>query len=724
MTSRAPDQAAAPARPACHFARSMLTASVLAALFPSIAIAQPAPELPDATQIDAVRVTGQREAGYGTDGSSTATRLALTPRETPQSVSAVGREQMDDFALDSVNDVLAASTGVTVEQVETDRTYYTARGFDITNFQRDGLGIPLPYGLQNGDLDTAFYERIETLRGANGLTSATGNPSATINFVRKRPTADLQGAFRVSAGSWDSLRVEGDVSGPLNGTGSVRGRAVAAWQKNDSYLDRYEREKQVAYGVVEADLGGTTTLIAGASWQQNQPNSPLWGAPPLYYTDGTPTGYDASVSTATDWAFWDTEDTRAFVELDHGFANGWSARMAFNHEQLAEGGEMFYVYGVPDRETGEGLFVYPSAYENDYTARSLDAYVTGPLQLGGRRHDVVLGAAWADGNTEDRSGYGEGIGNPLPRLDTWDGRYPRPSFDASFDGSSFDYGRKSLYATVRWNLAETFKLITGVNRTHVETRGITYGESVDAEETRTTPFVGAVVDLNPYLSAYGSYGEIFSQQPELDIDVRPVGTLSGSNAELGLKGEWMNGRFNVSAAVFRVEQDNLAAPAGFDIDTFRQYYRGADAQSQGLEIDVAGKLTPHWQVAGGYTRLSIEDEQGEDTRTYVPRQVLRVYTTVDVTQVPGLRLGASVRWQDDIAREQTLVLPDGNPLVIRQDSYALVGLMASYGFARNWQAALNIDNVTDEKYLSSLYWAEQGYYAPPRNVSLSLSYRF
>jgi outer membrane receptor for ferric coprogen and ferric-rhodotorulic acid len=83
-------------------------------------------------------------------------------------------------------------TGVNVEKVETDRTYYNSRGFDITNFQVDGIGLPLIWGIQFGDLDTVLFERVEVVRGANSMMTGTGNPSATVNYVRKRPTDTFQ----------------------------------------------------------------------------------------------------------------------------------------------------------------------------------------------------------------------------------------------------------------------------------------------------------------------------------------------------------------------------------------------------------------------------------------------------------------------------------------------------------------------------------------------------
>src|SRR5690606_41227353 len=117
----------------------------------------------------------------------------------------------------------AATPGVTVQQIATDPTYYAPRGSEISMFQIDVLAIPLPCGIQNGDIDTAIYGRIEVLRGANGLLSSTGNPSATINFTRKRPTAVFQGSAGLTVGRWDLRRIDVDLSGTGNTAGSVRG---------------------------------------------------------------------------------------------------------------------------------------------------------------------------------------------------------------------------------------------------------------------------------------------------------------------------------------------------------------------------------------------------------------------------------------------------------------------------------------------------------------------
>lgn len=699
-----------------------LALCMAAALAPLPALAGPPTAAVAATDLDRVVVQGEREAGYAAGETSSGTGLALTPRETPQSVSVVGREQMEDFGLDTLNEALDATTGISVERVETGRTYYTARGFDITNFQRDGIGIPLPYGIQNGDVDMVLFDRIEVLRGANGLMSGTGNPSATVNFVHKRPGEAFEAGLRATFGSWDRQRLEADISGPLGGS-AVRGRAVLAWEEGDSHLDRHALEKRVGYGVLEADLGADTLLTVGASRQRNHADSPLWGALPLYYTDGTPTDYDRSTSTAADWSYWITDDTRAFAKLAHDFARGWKLQAAFDWHEAIEDTQLFYVYGTPDRDTGLGLFAYPSDYQGEFESRNADLRLTGQVALGGRVHDLLVGASRADGRMAETSWFGNDIGTPLPRLEDFDGRYPKPAFDAFSDGSDFDFRRDTLYATARWNLADSFKLITGANHARVRGTGIGYGEPRDTGASATSPFVGAVWDFAPAYSLYASYAEIFSPQTKLDLAGEIIDPIEGSNAEAGIKGEWFGGRLNAGIAAFRVEQDNLAEYAGFDLDSGRYFYAPTFARSSGVELDVAGRLGEHWSLAGGFTHLEIEDEDGNDTHTYVPRNLLRLAAVYEVPQVPGLRLGGSVRWQDDIHREQSMTTPGGEPIVTRQEAYAVAGLMAGYRFAGGWEATLNIDNLTDEKYIPSLYW-EQGYYAPPRNASLTIGYRF
>lgn len=648
---------------------------------------------------------------YQAQNSSAATRLNLAPKETPQSVSTITRARIDDFQLNSVNDVLENTTGVNVEEVETDRTYYTARGFDITNFQFDGVGVPFIYGSQAGDLDTALFERIEVLRGANGLMTGIGNPSATVNFVRKRPTAETEARVALTAGSWDMRRLDTDLSGALTESGNVRGRVVYANENKNSYLDRYGREKNVFLGVVEMDLSDTTLFSLGHSLQKSDADSPLWGALPTVYSDGSETDYSRSTNTSSDWAYWNNEENRTFAELTQQLGGDWELKGVLTRAELKNDGRLFYMYGSPVPATGLGLFSYPSLYEAKNTQHIADVYASGPFRLAGREHELVVGGSWSKSELEDLSHYGQGIGTALPPLEEWDGNYPMPSFDASVDGSEFTDKQKSAYSAVRWSLMDDLKLITGARVIDVDNQGTSYGKSKSTQYNgKTVPYAGLTYDLSDDYTLYASYTEIFNPQTQLDQGGNRLEALQGENYEVGVKASLFESA-ELTLAMFQTRQDNLAELAGYNGG--QAYYRALQGiESQGWEAELAGELLPGLQASAGYTFVDITDEQNQHARAYAPKHLLRSSATYRLPQLPKAKVGASYNWQSQTENAS-----------VEQDAYGLLNLMASYEIDPNWTVAANLNNVTDEKYWASLYW-DQAYYGAPRNASMSVSWNY
>ncbi|KQQ36227.1 TonB-dependent receptor [Duganella sp. Leaf126] len=664
-----------------------------------------------------VTVTGAAVAtdDYTARSSKSASRLDLSLRETPQSVSVVTRALMDDFQLTTINDVLGATTGVTVEKVETSRTYFTSRGFDIVNFQYDGVGLPQVFGNLQGDIDTALYDRIDIVRGANGLMTSTGNPSATVNFVRKRPTAQTAASASVTLGSWNTRRVEGDVTSKLNESGSVTGRAVLVHQDGDSYLDRYQPKRDIAYAVVDARLGDATELTVGHTYEAGRNKGVMWGALPLYYTDGTATSYPRSTNTAADWSRWDTTNNSTFAELRHQLGQGWQVLATANYLTEKSDSTLQYVYGTPDRTTGLGLLAYPSKYASSHTQSLVDVAVDGKFALGGRAHDLSFGYNWSKSRLTDQSLYGRGIGDSLPGNTAFDGSFPLPLFDASTDGSRYQDRRSSVFAATRLNLADDWKLLAGLNHTRARGDGFSYGASRARSATRTTPYVGVVYDINPSLSAYASHTQIFNPQTETDASGATLAPIEGRTTEAGLKSALFDGRLNLSGAVFNTRQDNTAETAGFVGG--KTIYRAINAESQGVELEASGQLARGWQASAGVTSLAIHGDRGEQAKPYIPRTSVRANTTYTVAGLPALKVGGSLRWQSKSSVDQ------GAGITTTQSSYAVLGLMARYAFDRHLSLAINLNNVTDKKYLTSLYWT-QSYYAAPRNGSATLTWTY
>lgn len=464
--------------------RATLFVTSILAFAPALGVAHAAED--DApTTIGSVMVVGERQ--QRSDG---ATGLDLTPRETPQSVTQVPRQQIEDFALTNVNDLLSLVTGVNVERVETDRTYFNARGFDITNFQVDGVGLPLIWGIQFGDLDTAGFERVDIVRGASGMLTGTGNPSATVNFVRKRPTAGFQALGSISYGSWDALRLEADISGPLDAAGAVRGRLVYANEDRDSYLDYYSVNRNVYYGVLSWDLTPRLTATAGVSRQDNLATGVLWGALPLTYSDGTRIRYDRSASTSADWTHWDVIDQSAFLEATFAFDGGWRGEATWTHKTFEEDAQLLYAFGNPDPVTGLGVFAmsgrYPSKYEQDL----FNASLTGPLTLFGRKHEVVLGVSLAEGSGREFEDFFGGF-PAYPAVRDW-GRLQvaEPAYPGAYLAADSTDRLNRLHGAIHLDLADRLKAVVGFNAIDLESSGFSYGADQARSETKVSPYVG------------------------------------------------------------------------------------------------------------------------------------------------------------------------------------------------------------------------------------------
>lgn len=697
-----------------HLRRRLLLASMLVGAAASAAPAFAEEAASAGAEVSELVVTARRENRT----SKGATGLDLSLVETPQAVTVIDRDFMDVFGLDDANSVLMLTPGVNVEEVETDRTYYNARGFDIRSMQVDGVGLPFTWNVA-GDVDVAGYEKVEAVHGANGLLTGTGNPSGTINYVRKRPTNAFRGGAELTAGSWDRIRGEVDVSGPFSPSGRWAGRLVVAAEDRDSWLDLNSSARTFVYGVVEGQIGDNAIVTAGYTQQDSSAEGVLWGALPLLYTDGTQAEWDESATTSMDWTEWDIRTRTSFVELVYALPAGWEAKGTLTYNDFKEPSRLFYVYGNPDPETGLGLFGNPGRYDQANNSTLFDGVLSGPLEIAGKRHEIVLGVTSA----KSQSGYlqyGVPFTDPawgaLPPFGSWSGdEIAEPTWEPPVQAANFTNRFNRVYGAAHLDFGRGVKAVVGFNAIDVKTRGDSFGASMRRDEEAVSPYVGATWTFTPNLTLYGSYSDIFEPQAELDETLQPLGAAKGESWEGGLKGEWLDGRLYTSVALFKAEQDNYPELAGMTPGGI-SLYRGIATRSKGIEIEVVGRLPGGVKVQGGFTTLEIEGDDGADVRTYVPRQTLVLGATWDVPAVEGLQVGGVVKWQDDIHLDTALG-------VIRQDSYALLNLVASYRLTEAVKATVRVNNVTDEKRLTSLYW-EQAFYGAPGNVSVSLSYAF
>lgn len=668
--------------------------------------------------IEKLAVYGQHHKNYISEDAQSATKLGLTIKETPQSISVVSRALMDDFALDDLNAVLESTPGVTVEQIETDRTYYKARGFDITNFQTNGMGLPQDSGSIQGTLDTSIFESVEIVRGANGLMTGAGNPSATVNMVLKKPSYITKVNASVSYGSWDNKRLELDASTAINDDHAVR--AVFTKHDTGSYLDRYEQDKTIYYLAYEGRLTDSTLVTANYVHQTKDADSPLWGALPLYYSDGSATNFDTSTSTASDWSYWDNTTEQLFLSIEQAISSTWYVKATYAHLVNEQDSELFYVFGTPERETGLGLTGYASEYDHKDKHDILDIYATGKFNLFGMEHDLSFGVNQADLDNKDMSLYDNENGFPaMPELSGWDGTAPTPTFDDGLTGADVTSRQRSAYMSTRIRATNSLSFLAGISQVNWQSEGTSYGAKKDKDSDQTVPYFGSVYDINERLSAYASYTETFVPQTERDINGDYLEPITGKSSEVGLKAQLLDDQLFVTVAYFDAKQEGLAiALAGSDPDDVR-YYATDGINSDGIELELSGKISDLLSASFSYSNLNIKGD--ELVANYTPENQFKLALNHKVAEVEGLTFGLNYRWQDDTKRVQPITALGVTP-VTKQDAYGILNLMANYDITDNIGVTFNLNNVTNEKYIHSLYW-EQGYYGAPRSYAISVNWQ-
>lgn len=666
---------------------------------------------------DTVQVPTEKTHAYTIQSTTAGSKIALSPKETPQSVSVLTRQEMDDFQLNSVNDALQHVTGVTVEPYESFATDFTSRGFQITNLQFDGVGIPLEYTSQYGDIDMALYDRAEVLRGADGLNAETGNPSATVNFIRKRPTYQFQASGDVSYGSWDTKRVDVDISGPLNKAGTVAGRLVAVHQDGDSYTDRLQPSKDIVYGVVEANLTPSTLATIGYSYEHNRQQGAGWGGLPYFDASGQQLQYGVGASMAPSWAFYTTEEQRAFAELSQQLGDRWKWKTSINYNDIYNNADIFYPYGSLNAD-GSGVNSYTSRYRSSNRQLVLDSSVSGKFDLFGRTHDIVLGANFSRSEFTNPSGEGDTDGTPVSYAELLAGTFPEPSFGEDTSHVNYLDVRRSLYASSRWTLTDRAHLLLGVNYTQAASSGDANGSGYNQQSSGSAPYVGFTYDLTQQITAYASFTKIFNPQYELNLEGQLLGPARGRSTEAGIKGAFFNNRLNTSLTVYRIRQTNIATDAGFDADTANEYYTAGNATSEGVEAEVSGQISHDWNVSAGATILRVTGDDGEATQLFVPRKSVHLSTTYHIPYFDRkLTVGSSVRWQS-----QTSYVEEGLGTAY-QGSYADLDFMLRFDVNKHFAITGTLNNALNKKHFATMEY-DTGTYAAPLNGTVNLTWQY
>ncbi|MGF7111638.1 outer membrane receptor for ferric coprogen and ferric-rhodotorulic acid [Pseudomonas laurylsulfatiphila] len=709
-----------------------------------------APVIPGPLELGATNISGQAPGtisedshAYTVGSTSSATGLPLSLRETPQSVTVITRQLMDDQGATSIVDALRRAPGISVQNYDSERWEFSSRGLPITNFQYDGVNTDYDgvYDYGTTSTDMAPYDRVEIIKGATGLMTGAGDPSATVNLIRKRPTPAFKASVSGTVGSWDTYRSEGDISGPLSASANVRGRLVGVYQDRSAYVDHYRNTRDIAYGIVEADLTPDTLVTLGIDQQDTRSRGASWTGFPMYYSDGSRSDFSRSFNPATDWSRRDFTNQTLFANVQQQLANDWALKVSYDRKHRQH--DTFLASasgGNPDPVSGDGMFMYMGKFKGDQVQDNVDVNLSGPFTLAGREHELIAG--FMSMNTrQDIPVYGSVYPPVDGSIFDWRGEFAKPEIPRV--GTNDIVQRQTgAYLAARLKPVDDLALILGARVSNFSGHDdLDYSDphSADLRDSYrqsgvVTPYAGLVYDLDDTWSVYTSYTSIYQPQMSKDANRQLLDPVQGKSLEAGIKAEYFGGRLNASFALYRIEQDNIAEHVS-GVDTESVYRAVQGATTEGFEFELAGELRDGWNLSAGYTYNHTRDAQGDYVygsvlQTTAPEQLVRVFSTY---RLPGawdrLTVGAGVNWQSEFFGK--VFRPDpadtvnlGQYTTITQPGYALVDAMARYRFNEHLSTTLNVKNLFDKTYYTGLGNFGTGFYGEPRTVQLTTRWVF
>lgn len=664
--------------------------------------------------VDVVSTDLQKAGSYTVESMSTSTKLDLSIRHTPQSLSVFTTAELKDMGVTSYQSLLTHVTGVSLDKWD-ERLKASARGFDLDYYKVDGM--PTYTTHNERDIDLSTFERVEIVRGANGLTTGAGNPGISINLVRKRATSkELQGELSTKIGSWNAYSLSADVGSKLNEDGSVRGRVILKHEDEDSYMDGYEKTNNLFYGVVDADLTDTTTISLGASYQKLDRSGIRWGGLPAFDNNGNRIDLDRSKIGSQDWTKWNSEIKSVFANLDQTFSNDITLNAAYSHNQISDEMALLYFRGALNPNDGSGLSALAFEADREIREDNFDLSVNVPYEVLDLPQELVLGGSFNKSKIKKYEGrYAGGLSyTAIPNFFNFNLPLAAPSAaDTPYSTKPEQTEQKAIYLANKLSLSDKLKFIAGARLSAWEYTSTNSTKATRKFDNQLTPYLGLVYDLNENHSVYTSYTSIFNPQDKQDESGKYLDPIDGKSYEVGIKGEYFEGALNASLSLFRIEQDGVAEKDGskkVSTDPTKDAYKAAEGvTSKGFEIDLAGKITDNLIMNFGIANFSAKDSKGNEFNTQASRTTANVFAKY---RMKDFSFGGGLQHKSKFYTGE-----------IVQKAYTIANAMAGYSINKNTSLQLNISNLFDKKYYEGI--GTNGMtYGDPRKVTATLKYTF
>lgn len=693
-------------------------------------------------EISAHAKTQDNKKSYTIKKSNSATKMDLSLKDTPQSVTVITQQQISDENLRDTYDILTQTPGVQAVRYGAkgaignggEYAQYYARGQQIINYQIDGVMTAPPVNFKSGSslsgLDSSIFENVTVIKGATGLTNGAGLPSASINFNRKHANStEPTGYAKVSYGSWNNVRSEFDAQTALTQDGTTRGRVVAAYEQGDSWKTWGNYRNATLYGVIDHDFSDKSHLSVGAMLSRNLSDGLSVHGLDMYGYDYSLNPYSPSFNAAPRWAYSQVDSVNAFASFNQTFDNDWALHINYNFLQQHIDA-IFGVIGTSPKYNSDYANFVSNKTDLNPIENSFDVSVNGKYKLFGQEHDLMFGSSYQyiqnNGDT-----YKATYTTTSVKPSTWNGYVTAPTFTKNGE-QRLSYQQAGYYLATRINATDKLHLILGTRLSDYIAKSYTTSarSSKVSNYHRVTPYAGITYDITNNLTAYASYTNIFLPQSYRNYDYKLLNPQQGNNYEAGFKASFYDNKLNASIAYFESKMDNVALTAGKYtssdsavsqglVTAGSYYYQGANGvKTKGFEAELSGEITPRWSIQTGYSH-ALSKQAGVRVTTELPVNQFKLSTTYNLPGIfDAVTVGATTRWQSKFYYTGNNSLQTA---AYTQKGFALLDLMAKYKITPDLSLGLNIGNVTNVKYRLN-YWANT--YGDPTSYTGSLTYKF
>lgn len=664
--------------------------------------------------LDEVQVTAAGEApateGYQAFSSRSSTKTDTLLRDTPQSVSVVTSQQIKDQAVQSMAEAVRYTPGVTFAQGEGNRDAAVIRGSISTgDFYLDGVRDDVQYYR-----DVYNIDRIEVLKGANGLAFGRGGSGGVINRVSKEANWSPIRQISASVGSFHHKRLAADVGGALNET--VAGRINLVTEDSESFRDGVSLRRNGISPTLTIKPSDKTKIVLSAEHFND-----------LRVTDrGVPSRNGKPFKSDETRFYGNAEQspTETTVQalgatIEHRFDNGLKLTNKTRFADYDKYYQNVYANGPVTNAGTVALAGYLDDTQRQNLFNQTDLLV--PFKTGRVSHELVLGTEFGRQQSENFRINASGLAaQPVKKpfdIATFGTTKSRNS-ETTVDVSAV-YLQNQITFTPNW------QAVIGVREDRFKTD---FTDKVDAKksanvvDTKLSPRAALIYKPVKDVSIYASYSQTFvpragDQLSSLSAANQAFDAEEFINKEFGVKWD-LNPSLTMNAALYRLDRNNVAVPD--PADPTRTILVGGQ-EVRGVELEVTGRVTKSWSVTGGYSYADSEITRSQSSTVIAgnetaqtPRHTFSLWNRYDLSDRFGLGVGV-------ISRSEMYAM-DNNAVTL--PGYARVDAAAYYKASKSLDLQLNIENLTDRDYFVNAHNDNNITPGSPIAARLSATYTF